>query len=71
MEQLNVNGTIHHIYDKDDTIKVKLEKGQKGTYAWEITYEAEGTPSVIARIKEADTMLREGFGNDEPGKKEG
>lgn len=43
-------------------LKVKLEKGQKNTYAWEITYEsAEDILVILAKLKEADDKLRATF----------
>lgn len=42
-----------------DTIKIKLERGQKGTYAWELTAEGEFLPQVLLRLQAADTALRE------------
>ena len=50
-----------HKWLRDDTIKIKLEKGQKNTYAWEITYEDKSTNKAIAKIKEADEKLRAVF----------
>ncbi|KKK67330.1 hypothetical protein LCGC14_2955160 [marine sediment metagenome] len=51
----------YHQWIKLDTIKVKLEKGQKNTYAWEITYEGEDTKQVMDRISEMDAELRRKF----------
>ena len=51
----------YHKWLKDDTIKVKLERGQKGTYAWELTCEGEDVDKVLARLKEADDLLREQY----------
>ena len=52
-----VSGDIHHIYDKNDTIKIKLMKMSK-SMQWELTYEGEDVDAVIAKLKEADEKLR-------------
>ena len=52
-----VSGDIHHIYDKNDTIRIKLMKMSKGMQ-WELTYEGEDLDAVIAKLKEADEKLR-------------
>lgn len=53
--------TQYHQWLKDDTIKVKLERNQKGTYAWEITYEGIDNNAVLGRIKSMDSLLRGEF----------
>ena len=52
-----VSGDIHHIYDKNDTIKIKLMKMSK-SMQWELTYEGEDVDAVIVKLKEADEKLR-------------
>ena len=46
---------------KDDTIKVKLERGQRGSYAWEISYEGTNEAEVLKRIASMDSKLREQY----------
>jgi len=65
MTELPVNAEIeYHKWLKDDAIKVKLMKMSKG-YQWELTYEGEKVEDVIARLQEADTKLREVWGEKE------
>jgi hypothetical protein len=50
---------IYHHYDKTpQVIKIKLERGQKGTYAWEITADGADLEDVRERIREMDEVLR-------------
>ena len=57
INEVVVSGDIHHIYDKSDTVKIKLMKMSKGMQ-WELTYEGEDLDAVIAKLKEADEKLR-------------
>lgn len=54
-----------HKWVKDDTIKVKLERGQKGTYAWEITYEHLEDTILLERIAKIDKELREQYASEQ------
>jgi len=56
---------IMHKWLKDDTIKIKLMKMSKGNYQWELTYETESVEDALKRIGEADTKLREQYGDKE------
>jgi len=50
-----------HRWVKEDTIKVKLERGQRGTYGWEISYEHTNDETLIARIERVDLTLRQKY----------
>jgi len=50
-----------HRWVKEDTIKVKLERGQRGTYGWEISYENTDDQVLIDRIERMDLTLRTKF----------
>ena len=58
--------TQYHEWIKGEpNIKVKLERGQKGTYAWEITYEGEDRVKVINKIASCDAKLKSIFAKEE------
>ena len=50
-------------------LRIKLERGQRGTYAWEIGASAPGhdVGALLAVVREADARLRAGFGPDASG----
>lgn len=48
---------------------VKLSKGQRNTYGWEIKVYGEGLTAIIERLKAADTQLRKAFPVEESGGK--
>ena len=53
------------IHRNAEPYKIKLIKGQKDTYGWEITANACTFGCAITLIQAADAMLREKFGGDE------
>jgi len=64
LNELNVGGTVHHIYEKEDTVKVKLMKMSKG-YQWELTYENTDNDILLAKLKDLDTKLRSEYQTEE------
>lgn len=62
------HSTIHHSWiPSEPRLRIKLERGQKGTYAWEISYEDESSVAALVKIQEMDRMLRERFLPEAPG----
>jgi hypothetical protein len=54
---------IEHIYGPiAEPWKIKVEKGQKNTYAWEISYSGKNPMEMISKISEVDKKLRQEFG---------
>lgn len=56
---LELKGRI--IYETTQPYKVELTRGQKGTYAWTITYHGEWPDDVVCNIKYVDDALRKEF----------
>ncbi len=59
--------TIRHEHSHSDPrpeLRIKVEKGQRNTYAWEVSASAPGhdVDALLAIIGEADGRLRERYG---------
>ena len=59
--------TIRHEHSYSDPkpeLRIKVEKGQRNTYAWEVSAAAPGhdVDALLAVIEEADGRLRERYG---------
>jgi len=52
---------VHSYIPTEPQITVKLERGQKGTYAFEIKVEGIIALEVIEKIKNIDAILRREF----------
>ena len=48
-----------------DPIKVKLVKGQKDTYGWEISVQGKDRATIIYEVEDIDGMLRNIYGTEE------
>ena len=57
--ELKVEGIIRH--ETTQPYKVELTRGQKGSYAWTITYHGDCPNETIENIKYVDKALREEF----------
>jgi len=55
---------LHHNFKPEPELSVKVTRGQKGAYGWEISYSGKNTDEVIERIKEVDEKLREFLGGE-------
>ncbi len=64
MEQAQTVTHEHHHGDPKPELRVKIERGQRGGYGWEISASCPGhdTDALLAVIEEADAKLRERFG---------
>lgn len=52
-----------HQWVREDTAKVKLMKMSKG-YQWEITYEHTDNDTLLGRLKDLDTKLRQEYSQE-------
>jgi len=52
---------IHVNQPTPDPVKIKIERGQKGGYGWEISIVGDDAENIIQRLKEADKSLRKNF----------
>lgn len=52
-------------------LKVKLERGQKGTFAWEITFEGRDSAEVLAQIRDVNNQLERKYAQPEEKKEKG
>jgi hypothetical protein len=58
---------VEHIQGPNpEPYKVKLERGQKGTYAWEISVQGANSAEIIEKIQAVDLMLRRAYLPVEP-----
>lgn len=48
-----------------EPIKVKLIKGQRDTYGWEISVQGDSPDAILAEIRKIDAKLRGDFINKE------
>jgi len=57
---LNEKMIIEHLYQPQERlVSIKLIKGQKDTYGWEIKAEAKTVVDALNLLKEADESLKE------------
>lgn len=59
---------VYHVHisaQQPERLRIKVERGQRGTYAWEVSYAGEDLDEVLARVREADRRLREEYGGGE------
>lgn len=56
----------HRHADPKPELRVKLERGQRGAYGWEVSASAPGhdVDALLAVLGEADGKLRERYGPD-------
>lgn len=53
-----------HVYHHSEPpgVTVKLERGQRGTYGWEVRATAPTVADALALLEAADTALRQTYG---------
>lgn len=52
---------IHISQPSPEPIKIKIERGQKGGYGWEISVAGDSIDQILEKIESADSMLRKKF----------
>ena len=52
---------VHQWVKPEPTVKIKLERGMKGNYAWEISTEDADIDQAMTRLSKADHKLRDGY----------
>lgn len=55
---------VHHIHKwlpAEPTVRIKLERGMKGTYAFEISTEDTDSDVALQRIAEVDKKLKDKY----------
>ena len=45
--------------------RIKLERGQKGTYAWEVTVSGSDADAILWKLRDLDSRLRREYGGGE------
>jgi|GEM_PF-5476979 hypothetical protein len=50
-----------HLVKHVSEFKLKLIRGQRGGYGWEITYNHPSSEEILEKIRELDKTLREWF----------
>jgi len=53
---------LEHIGGQPEPIKVKLVKGQKDSYGWEISCAGSKLPDILIQIQAADAALKSQYG---------
>ena len=55
---------VHHTYGRaPEPIKIKLIKGQKDSYGWEISVVGDYSPDMIEELQAVDRKLKELYGS--------
>ena len=62
-EQLGQIINVRHLYPELQETKIKIERGQRGGYGWEISIGGTDEKEIMARIKEIDKSLTAEYGN--------
>jgi hypothetical protein len=52
---------IHFSPPSPEPVKIKIERGQKGGYGWEISVVGDNIDQIIEHIAAADARLRKTF----------
>jgi hypothetical protein len=55
---VNESKTVEHIHRNAETLKIKLVKGQKDNYGWEISCAGGELPDILMKIRAADAALK-------------
>jgi hypothetical protein len=65
MVEIDKISEVHHVQGPNpEPYSIKVEKGQKGGYAWEIGAKGADYMLMIDQLKAIDTELRVRFGGD-------
>lgn len=59
---VNEAKTVEHIHRNAETLKVKLVKGQKDSYGWEISCAGPTLADILTQVRAADMALRSEWG---------
>lgn len=54
--------SVEHIHHNAEPLKVKLIKGQRDSYGWEISCSGSELPDILTQIRAADAALKAEFG---------
>jgi len=52
---------LHHSGPSPEPLKIKVERGQKGGYGWEIAISGDSLTHILDLIETADRRLRETY----------
>ncbi|MCK9569482.1 hypothetical protein M0R72_11130 [Candidatus Pacearchaeota archaeon] len=55
---VNESKTVEHVHRNAETLKIKLVKGQKDSYGWEISCAGASLPEILTQIQAADAALK-------------
>jgi hypothetical protein len=61
MEDSSMENVMHIQAPNPEPYSIKVEKGQKGGYAWEIGIKGNDRNWMIAQIKDIDALLKKEF----------
>ena len=55
--------TVTHVYGcSPEPLKIKLAKGQKDSYGWEISVSGNNFSDMLSQIRDADQKLKAEYG---------
>lgn len=54
--------TVEHIHRNAEPLKIKLVKGQKDSYGWEISCSGASLPEILTQLQAADAALKKQWG---------
>jgi hypothetical protein len=54
--------TVEHVHHNAETLKIKLVKGQKDSYGWEISCAGATLPEILLQVRAADAALKAEWG---------
>ena len=58
------NIVVEHLYGNSiEPIKIKLTKGQKASYGWEIACAGSDIAEILKQLRMADEMLKKEYGS--------
>jgi hypothetical protein len=58
------NIIVEHIYGNSvEPLKIKLVKGQKDSYGWEISSAGSDMADILMKVRAADAALKSEYGN--------
>jgi hypothetical protein len=59
---VNESKTVGHVHSNAEPLKIKLVKGQKDSYGWEISCAGASLPEILTQIRAADAALKAEWG---------
>jgi hypothetical protein len=54
--------SVEHIHRNAEPLKIKLVKGQKDSYGWEISCASASLPEILTQLQAADAALKATWG---------